>query len=374
MLNRLILHIGMGKTGSTTIQEFLKRNHRQLARERILALGPDGVTPCPQRHVDDTERLMKAITRVRARLAQAGADTLLWSLEGFGTRQFLIDPARLEALRTEFPARSVRVVVYLRRQDLFATSAYIQWNVMDKSYDGPVRSFDERFPSVYGEPAGAALEDTNLNYYEVVRPWAETFGREQLRVRPLETAQFSGGTLLTDFIEASGLPGRHYDLDIPPQNTTLHRELTDLMGMYSSLFEGPVSDTGLMFFLRSVQDDKLFKQPAFTRFELPPATRIRIIEACAAINARIAREFLGRDDGVLFRDPWPEPDEPYREYAGLGPDKYVPMLLHIMKKQHMQISFLMAERKRERERTLRHRLSRLWHQRLAPLTRRLPWR
>lgn len=371
MLNRLILHIGMGKTGSSTIQEFLHRNHRQLRRDRILALGPDDVTPCPQRRVADTERLMTAIGRVKARIGKTGAETLLWSLEGFGTKQFLIDPARIEALRTEFPARAVRVVVYLRRQDLFAKSAYIQWNVLDKSYNGPVRSFDERFPCLYGEPDGTPIEQTNLNYYEVVRPWADTFGREQLRVRPLETSQLAGGDLLTDFIAAAGLPERPYNVDIPPQNTMLHREFTDLMGMYSSLFEGPVSDTGLQFFLRAVQEDKLFSQPTFTPFELPPSTRVRIIDACAGFNGRVAREFLAREDGDLFRDPWPDPDAPYREAPPIGPDKYVPMLLHIMKKQHMQISFLMAERRRERERSVRGRLARLWDRRLAPIARRL---
>ena len=35
---------------------------------------------------------------------------------------------------------------------------------------------------------------------------------------------------------------------------------------------------------------------------------------------------------------------------GLTQEKVIPILLHIMKKQHMQISFLFAERRRTQER------------------------
>src|SRR5690606_11919494 len=139
---------------------------------------------------------------------------LIWSLEGFGTLQFLRDPARIDALRTSFEASDVRTVIYLRRQDDFAVSAYLHWNVVNKSYHGPVQSFDERFPCVYGEPPGTPLERTNLNFYEVIRPWAEVFGQGNLRVRPLEADQLAGGDLLQDFLEAAELPERSWDMDL----------------------------------------------------------------------------------------------------------------------------------------------------------------
>lgn len=349
MLDRLILHIGMGKTGSSSIQEFLDRNLPVLRKDGFAAYGPNDIDPCPQKNLSDTPRFLAAIEELTRRLEEARATSLIWSLEGFATRQFLSDPARLEAIRTYLPASDVRAVIYLRRQDDFAVSAHLQWNVVNKSYHGPVRSFEERFPSVYGEPDGTPLEQTNLNYYGLIRRWADFVGPSNIRVRPLETGQLVDGDLIKDFIDAAGLPPRTYDCDIPRVNRTFHRELTDLMGLYGSVFEGPVGAAELIFFFRSFGHDQIFDEPTFTKFQLPPATRVQILQDCAAINEQIARDFLGRSDGVLFREPWPSSDDPYTPYTGLTQEKVIPILLHILKKQHMQINFLMNERRRMQE-------------------------
>src|SRR5262245_39067207 len=110
MLKRLILHLGMGKTGTKTIQEFLRTNRRQLLRDRFVAFGPNDIEPCPQKNLDDTSRLLRAIDEVKRLTRKARADNLIWSLEGFSTRQFLRDPARLEAVRSHFQASDVKTV------------------------------------------------------------------------------------------------------------------------------------------------------------------------------------------------------------------------------------------------------------------------
>ena len=49
---------------------------------------------------------------------------------------------------------------------------------------------------------------------------------------------------------------------------------------------------------------------------------------------------MGREDGVLFREPWPSPDEPCQTYGGLTTEKLVPILLHILQKQDERIGKL----------------------------------
>ncbi|MCM2255993.1 MAG: hypothetical protein NDJ94_10015 [Vicinamibacteria bacterium] len=333
---KLILHIGMGKTGTTSIQGFLKRNAVALQSAGFRTFGPGELPSCPQVELMDTARLQRALGEIRER--SHGAHGVVWSLEGLGTTHFAADPARLEAIRGQLPASQVTIVVYLRRQDAFAASAYLQWNVVHKSYRGPVQSFDQRFPAVYGEAPGSPLEETNLNYHAVIRPWAEAFGVANLRVRPLETGQLVGGDLLLDFVEASGLPRLAYDFDVPRWNATFNQELSDLLGMYSSAFEGPVAPTNMVRFFRSFGYNRFFDQPFFTRFALPPQRRLEILEACQETNARVAREFLGRVDGVLFAEPWPSPDEPYRPYDGMTIEKLVPILLFILARQHEQLA------------------------------------
>jgi len=61
---------------------------------------------------------------------------------------------------------------------------------------------------------------------------------------------------------------------------------------------------------------------------------------CEAFNARVAREFLGREDGVLFREPWPTSDEPYAPHSGLTTEKLVTILLHILLRLHQRMERL----------------------------------
>lgn len=331
----LILHIGMGKTGTTSVQVFLKRNAALLQSAGFVTFGPGEVPSCPQVELTDSARLLRALGEIRARARRA--HSVVWSLEGLGTTHFAADPARLEAIRTRLPASKVTVVVYLRRQDAFAASAYLQWNVVHKSYRGPVQTFDERFPAVYGEAPGSKIEETNLNYHAVIRPWADTFGIANLRVRPLETAQLAEGDLLQDFVATAGLPRLAYEFGAARWNATFNHELSDLLGMYASAHEGPVAPANMVRFFRSFGYDRFFEQPFFSRFALPPRRRLEILEACAETNARVAREFLGREDGVLFAEPWPSPDEPYRPYDGMTIEKLVPILLFVLLRQHEQL-------------------------------------
>lgn len=337
MLRRLILHLGMGKTGSTTLQWFLRANRERLAAEGFATFVPVDLQPDPQRDLSSTSRFRGAVAEVTRQIEQSGATQVLWSMEGFGTRQFTADPARLAALRAALPADDVRLVMYVRRQDVFAASAYLQWCVVHKSHAGRVKPFDEIFPAVMNEPGATTVEQTNLNYHEVLRPWVEAFGLPALRVRPFEKAQFVEGALLTDFVSAADLPRLDYEWNIPNRNVTFNAALTDMLGMYASTFEGKVKPNAMDGFFNSFANDDYFSQPFFPKFELPPARRREILEACAPFNARVAREYLGREDGLLFTEPWPEADAPYTPYDGMNFETLVPILMHILRKQHSQI-------------------------------------
>lgn len=343
MLRRVVLHLGMGKTGSSTIQAFLRHNAPVLRTAGLVAFGPGQIQPCPHLDLQDTTRFLDALQALRRQVRDLGADGVIWSLEGLGTRQFLADPARLAALVRELPADDVRIVIYLRRQDTFAASAYLQWNVVHKSYPGPVQPFDTRFPSVYGEPDGAPIADTNLNLFAIVEPWVEAYGLSRVQVRPLERAQLVDGDLLRDFVAAAGLPALPYGYAIAAHNVTFNMELTDMLGMYGSVFDEPVRPGHMDHFFAAFGHDDFFGRPFFTRFELPPATRLQILRDCEPFNTRVAREYLGRPDGVLFREPWPDAAAPYRPYDGLSMEKVVPILMYILMKQHREIAWLRRE-------------------------------
>lgn len=152
----LIVHIGHGKTGSTSIQHTLLQNRDALIGQGVCYLGrmlEDCETPDPKpwQHPDGAVRLLHqmedddAAEEIRnvlntelERLNAIGVHTAIWSNEALFARRNGVAKA-IVALRDQ--GISVRVIVYLRRHDKWAKSAYAQWGIRHKSYEGPVKTF-----------------------------------------------------------------------------------------------------------------------------------------------------------------------------------------------------------------------------------------
>ena len=113
-----------------------------------------------------------------------------------------------------------------------------------------------------------------------------------------------------------------------------------MLGMYNSVFAEPHVARPMYAFLEALGKDPFFARQFFSPFAIPATRRIEILQRCEESNRKVAREFLGRADGVLFREPWPSPDEPFQPYGGLTTEKLVPILLHILQKQDERIGEL----------------------------------
>lgn len=196
---RFLFHVGMGKTGSTTIQHALAQSGAELAAEgiryagmwapwigpehdgsmafhRFLALPPDRLREAADRCLDWAEALG----------AETGAHTILHSNEAFHAAPFF----RRLAERAE-----VRLVAYVRAPARWLPSAYMQWGVVHKTNLGAVAPFGA---------TGRRL----MAQYRAIRVLGEAMGDLfEARAYP------EGGDVLDDFGEVLGLrlrrpPGR----------------------------------------------------------------------------------------------------------------------------------------------------------------------
>ena len=154
----LFVHIGNGKTGSTSIQYTLEDAHEALRSQGVFYLGrmlefgqsdvaKDWQTPAGADlllHQTPDERVTQDVLEVlRAELAELkdqGIDTAVWSNEALFARNAGIIPA-LKALQAD--GVKVSILVYVRRHDRWARSAYAQWGIRHKSYQGPIKRFSE---------------------------------------------------------------------------------------------------------------------------------------------------------------------------------------------------------------------------------------
>lgn len=211
MRQRLILHIGTHKTGSTTIQNyfyfnrlwlrpmgihypkplmgplFYVNNHKDLRDTARLEGKPHGAHEHPDLGPHDAR--LAAYTNA---IIEAGAPISILSCEGWSS--ILNRYAhRLAPLKNRF---EIKVIAFMRRPDHWAEAFYRQ-RVANLTHreTTPFKAF------VAQDPMQTYLFDRK----QLFGWWAEAFGLENLTVIPYEPA-VAGFDLLTRFFDAANLP------------------------------------------------------------------------------------------------------------------------------------------------------------------------
>src|SRR5690554_170990 len=216
-VDRIVLHIGTEKTGTSTIQHFLSNNRATLAAEGIVYPRFTGLNGGSQWGVVAAVLKRPWQTEIGARLGirdEAGADayrqqlleafdeellacpnrhTLILSSEHFHSR--LGAPALLRALKSLLARWSdnVQVVVYFRRQDRVAVSHY-----STKLKTGQVE------PRVFPPVKGDSLP-YYYDYERIYANWTQVFGEKAVQAGLFAPQHLAGGDLLTDFCGRVGV-------------------------------------------------------------------------------------------------------------------------------------------------------------------------
>ncbi|MCP4126689.1 MAG: glycosyltransferase, partial [Gammaproteobacteria bacterium] len=295
---KLFLHIGIPKTGSTSIQYFMDVNRKHLARQGVLypkhymcgygqhpfawACMKEGANQ-NRTFVEYMERYGKSLSQLESdlrvlleTLQRSNSDSVVVSSEAF-TRS---DPEMVKDLLTGF---DVTIIVFLRRQDLYLESSYNQNKKVRPSEVNLNRYLSRNKPT--------------LDYEALLDAWSGCFGKENIVVTPFERNIFSGG-LERYFLSLLGVQwNQTYKTEL--KNPGLNR---DCLAFLSEHFlpeevgdreRGRIIDM-LSQYSREHPDDESLK------YNLSPATRLEIIEKYREINREVARKYLGREDGVLF--------------------------------------------------------------------------
>lgn len=301
----LVLHIGATKTGSTSLQEFLAHNRKALAahgslypetfsdlrRNRLsLYVMPDDALPnrlwlrSGLGGTDPEQFRTSMRERLLAEIAESGCERVVLSDETlFGGAPATVSEVRRFA---EDIAGSVRVVVYLRRQDDHLTSMYQQ----------AVRAGTVRRLADWSLQPRRRIYD----YHRRLTMWRRRLAPDRIAVRPFESATFHGGSLASDFFEAAGIPAPDEGLEpVAVHNVRLGAEATEflrLLNLYRHQHPDlDHRDLGNRRFLSQLAE---LPGPTLT---LPEADLETFMEQWEDSNRATAREFLGREE--LFWTP-----------------------------------------------------------------------
>jgi hypothetical protein len=214
MPGELLLHIGLSKTGSSSIQRVLAGGREALASQGVFyprspgwenhSLLPASVIADPNALWDahpGTWEGMKPAARIAlfrdqfaAEMAAipANATRCVMSAEQCGSMLVADeDVARLaELLRRWFDP--IRIIVYLRRQDEHAASAYTQ-------------SLRTGILAPPGLPAGGPAELHQYDYGGLLDRWARAFGEKAIMARIFARDDLTGGDAVEDFLTLIGV-------------------------------------------------------------------------------------------------------------------------------------------------------------------------
>ena len=324
----MVLHVGMGKTGTSSIQAWFHRNRRRLIRHGVLfpespgkrrharlssaIRSDDAPRPHDRRGIEEppaSQLRPVVLEELVDEIRSARPSRLLLSDEGLcGAPDEAL--ANLRQL-LDGVAESVRVVYYLRRQDEHLCSRYqqaVKWN-------GLTARLAERADRM----EHGALYD----YRARLDAWQRVFRPDELVVRRFERADFVGGTLLQDFLDAAGLGLQPADfVEGPTRNTSLDAESVELLRLLN-LFEQEEGGAvpGMPPWKQTLRT--LHRVSEGPTLALPEERMERFMARWRDTNRAVAREYFPDSADALFG---PRSSRSTTAEQRLDPDRLPPFL------------------------------------------------
>ena len=197
------VHIGLHKTGTSSIQAFLKRNKPALLSRGYL-YPRTGWTAGGHHNLAYQLLGRKRFSNEAGRLEDleteiAQADNVILSSEEF---EFL-ELSQVRAFRAGLGERPVKILVYLRRQDALIASTYAQQVEMGARMKS-LRDY-----------ARDSLYSSRFDFAQLLDRWGSVFGVDAIDVAVV-SEETAGARLYDDFLERIGL-GEAADLPRPPK-------------------------------------------------------------------------------------------------------------------------------------------------------------
>lgn len=293
---RMVIHIGLQKTGTTFLQRSLDSHRAAMAAHGLIypqpAVGLKGSAGTahhflahavldrrrghtPAVSFDQLEHHIAALQAACADAATQPGGALLISSEDFS----LFRLRHIRRLRALFPDQDIRILVYLRRQDEWLEAMYGQ--VLKQGRSPEPDDFIEQ-------------NRQHVDYAALLAPWAKVFGDSNLIVRTYEG--FTRGGLWADFCTALDRPqAASIVADEVQVNVSLSRE--------ASMFLSRIRNDRWRHTCRlALEGSQEPERQSGLRY-LSPARARQIMADHQQGNAQVAARYLGR--AQLFHDTAP---------------------------------------------------------------------
>ncbi len=291
---KLLVHAGIHRTGTTSLQGFLADNRAALAKHGILYPG----------EARNHQQLCWALHR-----GDAGANTVRdLTVELPDARMMVLSAEDFCAHRKTGWLRELAgmfdtdAVFYLRRQDHWMMSWYnqhVKWPFSKRISRMDKFSF-----------LGCIGEFHWLDYSALTRRWSDVLGKEKVSAAVLEKGQVED--VVEDFFARLEISRDGFEFNVPRRNDSMPVHSLEI-ARHLGLFDlPPKSRTRLIRALKAGLADK--EQPAKTVFS--PDERKHLLQRFETTNRQAAQAMFGRSE--LFLEAPPSPDDPWFDFPSLS--------------------------------------------------------
>lgn len=313
MKKTLYLHIGTPKTGTTALQNFLPANEEVLEQYgicypdfgfRYTGLGVHRnahfLVTCNykdelgnrilEKEEADYQEGLKKLEKIGKKFPKVIlSDEGIWK-QSLANRENFWERLKKDLKKIGF---DIKIIVYFRAQNLFVQSHWAQ-----KIKEGAEYDFQEYLDS-------PVFQDYPLDYYKYVCMLADIFGKEALIIRVFEKQQFLGEnhTIQEDFLNIFNLKmSDGFVVEKAVYNTSFEGDYLKMKEILNNLPEFKNNKNLLIRTIKSLQDEKFFEynHKKYTFFK--PGKEEEFMQLFNSSNSKVAKEFLGREDGRLFYD------------------------------------------------------------------------
>lgn len=312
----IYIHIGTEKTGTKSIQnfccsrrDFLKRNNLfypcNLDRKYIF-----NITHWPlaaalsqnNKFVPEEKRLSakELFDELKSDIEQSGEERVLISAEPFSVN--VTKAESISELKKLLNGYEVKIILYLRRQDdyyISHTSTKIKGGV---HIQGNRYSADE-----------AINNPIRYNYLELVKKWAKVFGKENMIIKTFEDSSLKNQNILSDFFGIFNMDISQFEAQTQRQNTSLSLDALYFMNMVNKGLKLSPKERSKIYSLLEKRESR-FK----IKNLISPTERKKILKHYQANNETLAKEYLNRQDGSLFKNDIGDANDAWEVFHGLN--------------------------------------------------------
>ena len=289
-----IIHIGMQKTGTTFLQKTLHENRDRLIKYNVLYQNPVAGLAGNQKDVQAHHWLAHALSGRRKQYTPTPEFKLIDEHVAALHKAAMLRPNAVSILSSEefselrgraiarfrrfFPAKDTRILVYLRRQDLWLDSFYAQLVKVGRN-TSPEELFEKK--------------KWRLNYSGWLDTWADHFGTENIIVRVYEGFG-PEKNIWDDFFTAINKPEAS---QVRPAINAVNQSLSYELTLFSKAQHIYGEQRSLRHLLDKVNGH--FLQRTGLKY-ISESLAKKILATSADTNLNVAKKYLGRDR--LFQD------------------------------------------------------------------------